>query len=46
MITIEEVKAEPVATGIHLMGSVEANTDKQVTYSSLTNGVVHNVFFL
>ncbi len=44
-ISIEEVKAEPVATGVHLMGSVEANADKQVTYSSLTNGVVNNVFF-
>ncbi|WP_114789022.1 efflux RND transporter periplasmic adaptor subunit [Niabella yanshanensis] len=44
-ISIEEAKAEPVATGVHLMGSVEANADKQVTYSSLTNGVVNNVFF-
>ncbi len=44
-ISIEEVKAEPVATGVHLMGNVEANADKQVTFSSLTNGVVSNVFF-
>lgn len=44
-ISIEEVKTEPVATGVHLMGSVEANADNQVTYSSLTNGVVNNVFF-
>ncbi|MGN7785910.1 efflux RND transporter periplasmic adaptor subunit [Niabella sp. 22666] len=44
-ISIEEAQAEPVATGVHLTGNVEANADKQVTYSSLTNGIINNVFF-
>lgn len=42
---IEEARTQPVTTGVHLMGNVEANADKQVTYSSLTNGVVNNVYF-
>ncbi len=36
---------QQVSEGIHLTGTVEGNTDKQVVFKSLFNGIVSNVNF-
>lgn len=44
-IKVEAVSTQPVLDAIHLMGSVEANSDKVVEYVSLINGIVISVNF-